>query len=77
MSEPELERLEGILSKEAVYFKYHEKIAGTESLEDLKEIEYEIMEDESPDFRAVSERVWKDFSQKEREMSVPEQETSV
>ena len=76
MSEPELERLEGILSKEAVYFKYHEKIAGTESLEDLKEIEYEIMEDESPDFRAVSERVWKDFSQKEREMSVPEQETS-
>ena len=76
MSEPELERLEGILSKEAVYFKYHEKIAGTESLEDLKEIEYEIMEDESPDFRAVSERVWKDFSQKEHEMSVPEQETS-
>ena len=76
MSEPELERLEGILSREAVYFKYHEKIAGTESLEDLKEIEYEIMEDESPDFRAVSERVWKDFSQKEREMSAPEQETS-
>ncbi len=76
MSEPELERLEGILSKEAVYFKYHEKIAGTESLEDLKEIEYEIMEDESPDFPAVSERVWKDFSQKERELSVPEQETS-
>ncbi|MDE7203501.1 MAG: DUF3849 domain-containing protein, partial [Lachnospiraceae bacterium] len=76
MSEPELERLEDILSREAVYFKYHEKIAGTESLEDLKEIEYEIMEDESPDFRAVSERVWKDFSQKERELSLPEQETS-
>ena len=76
MSEPELERLEGILSKEAVYFKYHEKIAGTESLEDLKEIEYEIMEDESPDFPAVSERVWKDFSQKERDLSVTEQETS-
>ena len=76
MSEPELERLEGILSKEAVYFKYHEKIAGTESLEDLKEIEYEIMEDESPDFRAVSERVWEAYSQKEQELSVPEQETS-
>ena len=54
----------------------HEKIAGAESLEGLKEIEYEIMEDESPYFSAVSERVWKDFSQKEREMSVPEQETS-
>ena len=76
MPEPELERLEGILSREAVYFKYHEKIAGTESLEDLKELEYEIMEDESPEFPAVSERVWKDFSQKERELSAPEQETS-
>ena len=76
MSEPELERLEGILGREALYFKYHEKIAGAESLEGLKEIEYEIMEDESPYFSAVSERVWKDFSQKEREMSVPEQETS-
>ena len=76
MPEPELERLEGILSREAVYFKYHEKIAGAESLEDLKEIEYEIMEDESPDFPAVSERVWKAFSQKERELSVPEQDTS-
>ena len=76
MSESELECLEGILSREALYFKYHEKIAGAESLEDLKEIEYEIMEDESPDFSAVSERVWKAFSQKEHEMSVPEQETS-
>ena len=76
MPEPELERLEGILSREAVYFKYHEKIAGTESLADLKELEYEIMEDESPEFPAVSERVWKDFSQKEHELSAPEQETS-
>ena len=50
MSEPELERLEGILGREALYFKYHEKIAGAESLEGLKEIEYEIMEDESPYF---------------------------
>ena len=76
MSEPELERLEGILGREALYFKYHEKIAGAESLEGLKEIEYEIMEDESPYFSAVSERVWKAFSQKEQELSVPEQETS-
>ncbi|MEY8519288.1 DEAD/DEAH box helicase family protein, partial [Lachnospiraceae bacterium 29-84] len=76
MPEPELERLEGILSREAVYFKYREKIAGTESLEDLKELEYEIMEDESPEFPAVSGRVWKDFSQKESELSAPEQETS-
>ena len=72
MPEPELERLEGILSREAVYFKYHEKIADTESLEELKEIEYEIMEDESSYFRAVSERVWKDFSQREGELSATE-----
>ncbi|MGN0345863.1 MAG: DUF3849 domain-containing protein [Lachnospiraceae bacterium] len=76
MSEPELERLEGILAREAVYFRYREKIAGAESLEGLKEIEFEIMEDESPYFSAVSERVWKAFSQKEQELSVPEQETS-
>ena len=76
MSEPELERLEGILGREALYFKYHEKIAGAESLEGLKEIEYEIMEDESPYFSAVSERVWEAYSQKEQELSVPEQETS-
>ena len=74
MSEPELERLEGILSREAVYFKYREKIADAESLEELKEIEYEIMEDESAYFRAVSERVWKDFSQREGELSVTEPE---
>ncbi len=76
MSEPELERLEGILGREALYFKYHEKIAGAGSLEGLKEIEYEIMEDESPYFSAVSERVWEAYSQKEQELSVPEQETS-
>ena len=76
MSEPELERLEGILGREALYFKYHEKITRAESLENLKEIEYEIMEDESPYFSAVSERVWEAFSQKEQELSVPEQETS-
>ena len=74
MPEPELERLEGILSREAVYFKYHEKIADAESLEELKEIEYEIMEDESSYFRAVSERVWKDFSQREGELSATEPE---
>lgn len=76
MPEPELERLEGILSREAVYFKYHEKIAGAESLEALKELEYEIMEDESLYFSAVSERVWNDFTRKEEMLSGKTQETS-
>lgn len=51
MSEPELERLEGIISREALYFKYHDKIAGAKSVEDMEEIQFIIMEDESPYFR--------------------------
>ena len=52
MSEPELERLEGIISREALYFKYHDKIAGAKSVEDMEEIQFSIMEDESPYFSA-------------------------
>lgn len=50
MSEPELERLEDIISREALYFKYHDKIAGAKSIEDMEEIQFSIMEDESPYF---------------------------
>ena len=76
MSEPELERLEGIISREALYFKYHDKIAGAKSIEDMEEIQFSIMEDESPYFSAVSDRVWKEFSQKENELSGENRETS-
>ena len=43
MPEPELSRLEGILGREALYYQLHNKIAGAESLEELKEIEFDIM----------------------------------
>ena len=76
MSEPELERLEGIISREALYFKYHDKIAGAKSIEDMEEIQFSIMEDESPYFSAVSDRVWKEFNQKENELSGENRETS-
>ena len=76
MSEPELERLEGIISREALYFKYHDKIAGAKSVEDMEEIQFSIMEDESPYFSAVSDRVWKEFNQKENELSGENRETS-
>ena len=76
MSEPELERLEDIISREALYFKYHDKIAGAKSIEDMEEIQFSIMEDESPYFSAVSDRVWKEFSQKENELSGENRETS-
>ena len=69
MSEPELERLEGILEREALYYKFHAQIVGAKSLEDLQEIQYSIMEDESPYFSAVSERIWSEFNQKNEELS--------
>ena len=77
MPEPELARLEGILVREALYFKYHDKIAGAKSLEDMEEIRFSIMEEESPYFSAVSQRVWGEYEQKNEELSNPMQESEV
>ena len=77
MLEPELARLEGILGREALYFKYHDKIAGAKSLEDMEEIRFSIMEEESPYFSAVSQRVWGEYEQKNEELSNPMQESEV
>lgn len=77
MPEPELARLEGILGREALYFKYHDKIAGAKSLEDMEEIRFSIMEEESLYFSAVSQRVWGEYEQKNEELSNPMQESEV
>ena len=77
MPEPELARLEGILGREALYFKYHDKIAGAKSLEDMEEIRFSIMEEESPYFSAVSQRVWGEYEQKNEELSNPMLESEV
>ena len=77
MPEPELARLEGILVREALYFKYHDKIAGAKSLEDMEEIRISIMEEESPYFSAVSQRIWGEYEQKNEELSNPMQESEV
>ncbi|MGN8783534.1 DEAD/DEAH box helicase family protein [Blautia sp. HCP3S3_D9] len=77
MPEPELARLEGILGREALYFKYHDKITGAKSLEDMEEIRFSIMEEESPYFSAVSQRVWGEYEQKNEELSNPMQESEV
>ena len=77
MPEPELARLEGILGREALYFKYHDKIAGAKSLEDMEEIRFSIMEEESPYFSVVSQRVWGEYEQKNEELSNPMQESEV
>ena len=77
MPEPELARLEGILVREALYFKYHDKIVGAKSLEDMEEIRFSIMEEESPYFSAVSQRIWGEYEQKNEELSNPMQESEV
>ena len=77
MPEPELARLEGILGREALYYKYHDKIAGAKRLEDMEEIRFSIMEEESPYFSAVSQRVWGEYEQKNEELSNPMQESEV
>ena len=70
MSEPELERLERVLEREALYFQYHEDIENAANLEELREVQYSIMENESIYFRQISERVWSEYGQRERELSV-------
>ena len=46
--------IESFVNK-ALYFKYHDKIVGAKSLEDMEEIRFSIMEEESPYFSAVSQ----------------------
>ena len=70
MSEPELERLEMELEREALYFQYHEDIENATNLEELQEVSYSIMENESIYFRQISDRVWNEYGQRERELSV-------
>ncbi len=70
MSEPELERLEMVLEREALYFQYHEDIENAANLEELQEVSYSIMENESVYFRQISERVWNEYGEKERALSV-------
>lgn len=69
MSEPELERLEMVLEREALYFQYHEDIENASNLEELQEVSYSIMENESIYFRQISERVWNEYGEKERALS--------
>lgn len=77
MPEPELARLEGILGREALYYKYHAKIAGAKSVEDMEEIQFSIMEEESPYFSAVSQRIWGEYEQKNEELSNTMKESEV
>lgn len=70
MPQPELERLERILGREALYFQFQEQIDNAENLEELQEVRYSIMENESSYFPEISERVWKDYEKKEQALSI-------
>lgn len=69
MSEPELERLERILGRETLYFKYHEDIQKAVNLEELHNIRYGIMEEESSYFPEISDRVWNEYEKREQALT--------
>lgn len=69
MSTQELERLDVKLGQEVLYYHYHNKTVNTDTLDELREIREEIMEEESSYFTAISQRVWTDYDKKEKELS--------
>lgn len=77
MSEPELERLEQVLQRETLYFHYRNEIADANNLADLDEIGYEIMEEESSFFQSISDRVWNDYEQKQKDLTLPQPEEAI
>ena len=69
MSTQELERLDVKLGQEVLYYHYHNKTVNADTLDELREIREEIMEEESSYFTAISKRVWTDYDKKEKELS--------
>ena len=69
MSTQELERLDVKLGQEVLYYHYHNKTVNADTLDELREIREEIMEEESSYFTAISQRVWTDYDKKEKELS--------
>ena len=69
MSTQELERLDVKLGQEVLYYHYHNKTVNADTLDKLREIREEIMEEESSYFTAISNRVWTDYDKKEKELS--------
>jgi adenine-specific DNA methylase len=64
-----LERLDVKLGQEVLYYHYHNKTVNADTLDKLREIKEEIMEEESSYFTAISKRVWTDYDKKEKELS--------
>ena len=70
MSTQELERLDVKLGQEVLYYYYYyNKTVNADTLDKLREIREEIMEEESSYFTAISNRVWTDYDKKEKELS--------
>ncbi|WP_437126218.1 YodL domain-containing protein [Lacrimispora amygdalina] len=68
LSEPELRKLEEILSDEVRVGQYEKKIEKADSLDAVKNIQYEFMDDESFPRRLVG-RFWESYNAREAELS--------
>ena len=64
-----MERLDVKLGQEVLYYHYHNKTVNADTLDELREIREEIMEEEFSYFTAISQRVWTDYDKKEKELS--------
>lgn len=68
MPEPELRKLEEKLSDEVIIGQYEKKIEKAGSLDEVKNIQYEFMDDESFP-RRLSGRFWESYNAREAELS--------
>ena len=59
-----MERLDVKLGQEVLYYHYHNKTVNADTLDKLRDIREEIMEEESSYFTAISNRVWTDYDKK-------------
>lgn len=69
MSEPELRKLEDVLSREATYFSWQRNIENAVTMNDLQDVRYGFMEAENLNLsQAQREMIYDTFDRKEKEM---------
>lgn len=69
MSEPELRKLEAVLSREATYFLWQQRIENAVTVDDLREVRYGFMEAENLNLsQAQRELIWDGIDAKQIEI---------
>ena len=75
MSEPELRKLEAVLSREATYFLWQQRIENAVTVDDLREVRYGFMEAENLNLsQAQRELIWDGIDAKQIEIERSAQE---